>query len=306
MHIENAKAGITGRSFYRDGHFVQAIEGADSDVGRVFAAIVADPNHSDPVVLLDCPIVRRSYAAGGAVDSIQDLSVPDRTLEEPAATALDDDGFAAWLRSGGAGNALRIPPTQLRGQSTVGRLLAAVRHVLARDRSTRGVNVEAVAEAAGVSRQAAYRYFASPGDLLRAFVRHRAMENFQTFRVRFAQAALASDVAAAEFVARVLVDRFLTRPPVPMAVATYLLRHYHEEAVELTWTFARDVLAAMRRGGVPESDLPSHTNVACGLSATGTIAKTIALNDPALLGTERMRAMMAGAFLGALRGLPDP
>ena len=40
-------------------------------------------------------------------------------------------------------------------------------------------------------------------DLLRAFVRHRAMENVQTFRARFAQAALTDDVQTAAFVARV-------------------------------------------------------------------------------------------------------
>lgn len=304
--IKNAEAGITGRLMYQAGRFVQAIEGADGDVGRLFAVIAADPRHGNIAVLFDGPIAHRSHAAGGLAGSVSDAGPQDPPPIAPDATDLDDDGFAAWLRSGGAGNAVRIAPTQGRGRTTINRLLGGVRHLLARDGSTRGVNVETVAEAAGVTRQAAYRYFASPSDLLRAFVRHRAMENVQAFRARFAQAALTDDVQTAAFVARVLVDRFMTRPPVPMAVASYLLRHYHEEAVDLTWSFVPEVLAAMQRGGVPEADLPPYTNIACGLSAAGTIAKMIALNDPALLGTDRMRSMMAGAFLGALRGPPAP
>jgi len=58
---KNAELGITGLLLFRDGAFMQALEGPKSQVKGIFETIVKDERHDCVVVLYEGPIESRSF-----------------------------------------------------------------------------------------------------------------------------------------------------------------------------------------------------------------------------------------------------
>ena len=58
----NTARGITGLLLYRDGEFVQILEGARSHVEELMRTIDRDPRHTDVRVLLEEPLHERRFA----------------------------------------------------------------------------------------------------------------------------------------------------------------------------------------------------------------------------------------------------
>ena len=54
---------ITGALYYGGGLFIQAIEGYQSDVLRLYTKILDDPRHEDVELIAIRPIKERSFAA---------------------------------------------------------------------------------------------------------------------------------------------------------------------------------------------------------------------------------------------------
>jgi len=71
----NRDAGITGVLFCENGHFLQFIEGEESDLRRTFGRIERDPRHRHTVVLVDQPVAARSF---------QDWSLDTFFIDTPA------------------------------------------------------------------------------------------------------------------------------------------------------------------------------------------------------------------------------
>lgn len=57
----NERVGVTGMLLYKDGDFMQLIEGEESAVRELFARIDRDPRHHGALVLLDEPAERRLF-----------------------------------------------------------------------------------------------------------------------------------------------------------------------------------------------------------------------------------------------------
>ncbi|HEY8591201.1 MAG TPA: BLUF domain-containing protein [Naasia sp.] len=57
----NAERHITGMLLYKDGQFLQVLEGDDETVRDAYAEIARDARHEDVRVLLDSPIDRRQF-----------------------------------------------------------------------------------------------------------------------------------------------------------------------------------------------------------------------------------------------------
>lgn len=57
----NRSRDVTGCLMYSGRHFAQTLEGATNDLAPLLERIVADPRHSDCLMLLDRPIERRRY-----------------------------------------------------------------------------------------------------------------------------------------------------------------------------------------------------------------------------------------------------
>jgi len=57
----NRRRGITGILLYRDGNFMQAIEGEESDLRDLMRTILRDPRHDGVIALLDEPAAEREF-----------------------------------------------------------------------------------------------------------------------------------------------------------------------------------------------------------------------------------------------------
>jgi Sensors of blue-light using FAD len=57
----NGRAGVTGMLLYRDGQFLQVLEGAEQAVRERFARIEADPRHRDVHKLMEAAITERQF-----------------------------------------------------------------------------------------------------------------------------------------------------------------------------------------------------------------------------------------------------
>jgi hypothetical protein len=98
---KNTSLGVTGMLLYKDGNFIQAVEGPKAHVLDLESAIVADPRHRDVMVLLRGPATARSFADWSmGFRNISNLS-PD---EAP--------GFSTLLRSRSLPLAFREEPTK--------------------------------------------------------------------------------------------------------------------------------------------------------------------------------------------------
>lgn len=61
--VRNKSLGITGILLYRDGRFVQYLEGAEADVRAVYADIAADTRHTNLRILLEGPVAARRFSS---------------------------------------------------------------------------------------------------------------------------------------------------------------------------------------------------------------------------------------------------
>ncbi|WP_156357302.1 BLUF domain-containing protein [Frigoribacterium sp. Leaf263] len=57
----NGRRGLTGMLLYKNGRFMQVLEGAEKDVRERYAVIAADPRHTDLTTLVDESIERRRF-----------------------------------------------------------------------------------------------------------------------------------------------------------------------------------------------------------------------------------------------------
>jgi FAD-dependent sensor of blue light len=57
----NERTGISGMLLYKDGDFMQALEGPEEAVHRLSARIAGDPRHTNVKKLLEAPITAREF-----------------------------------------------------------------------------------------------------------------------------------------------------------------------------------------------------------------------------------------------------
>jgi hypothetical protein len=88
----NLQRGITGLLLFRDGIFIQVLEGETAAVQLVYRLICQDPRHHSPVKLLEEPISSRRFpgwSMGYQVLSDRDLSDLDPIPDSGAKPVLD-------------------------------------------------------------------------------------------------------------------------------------------------------------------------------------------------------------------------
>ncbi len=84
----NTRDEITGMLLYKDGRFMQLLEGPESKVCATYGRIVRDLRHRDVTILLEGPIEDRDFA---------DWSMGFRTLDD--ATVHDTPGYSDFLEA---------------------------------------------------------------------------------------------------------------------------------------------------------------------------------------------------------------
>jgi hypothetical protein len=93
---KNAGLGVTGMLLYRDGFFLQILEGEQAQVDELFAVIAADDRHRNVLKIEEHPISERTFGQWTmGFNPMDDLSAEDLEgftdyLERQDASYFDD------------------------------------------------------------------------------------------------------------------------------------------------------------------------------------------------------------------------
>ena len=84
----NKKADVTGMLLYKDGNFMQVLEGEEKTVRALCAKIGRDPRHHKMITLLEVPLTEREF---------HDWSMGFSNLEAPQAASAP--GYSEFLNT---------------------------------------------------------------------------------------------------------------------------------------------------------------------------------------------------------------
>lgn len=94
-HDRNARAGITGLLLYKDGNFMQVLEGEEAVVNRLFKKISRDSRHYGIIPLLQGHIKQRSFPDSSM--AFQDLNSPETKALPGYSEFLNTPLDGQWL-----------------------------------------------------------------------------------------------------------------------------------------------------------------------------------------------------------------
>lgn len=97
----NARAGITGMLLYKDGNFMQVLEGEEGAVRAVYDKIGTDPRHKGEIILREGFTEERQFP---------DWSMGFRDLQSPEAHAIR--GYSEFLNTPLTGQEFSGDPTR--------------------------------------------------------------------------------------------------------------------------------------------------------------------------------------------------
>ena len=104
FRAKNASLNITGLLLYKDGSFLQALEGEESVVRKLYDTIASDPRHQQVTPMLEIPIEERSFpdwsmglkilptGGDGAKEGV-------KSFQEAFDNVLDQSDILEFLRS---------------------------------------------------------------------------------------------------------------------------------------------------------------------------------------------------------------
>lgn len=97
----NSRDGVSGLLLYKDGNFMQAIEGEEDTIHRLHDKICRDTRHRGLLTLLEKPIVERQFPA---------WSMGFQDLAEPA--LRETPGYSEFLDLSLDGNEISAEPSR--------------------------------------------------------------------------------------------------------------------------------------------------------------------------------------------------
>lgn len=191
-------------------------------------------------------------------------------------------------------------PRQPRSMETVERLLAAGEAIVKRKRRLDNLTMETVADEAGVTAQAAYRYFGDVHGLILLGMRrvqaveHERLLAFMTATAFGTEADLAN--AAVAFV----IQAYEGMAKIPATLRDRIARDYFDICYDVLWKVSEAIHTEMVRRGDPCAGV-GVLPLAAGFTAVVAVAKSLLLRDITLLRQPGAQLMMVDIFLGALR-----
>lgn len=97
----NARLGITGMLLYKDGNFMQVLEGEEEPVRKLYDKIAADPRHNGEITLLQGSVEKRQFPVWSM--GFRDLNFSD---------ALATPGYNEFLNTELTGEEFSTDPTR--------------------------------------------------------------------------------------------------------------------------------------------------------------------------------------------------
>jgi len=102
-HEKNARLGITGMLLYKEGNFMQVLEGEEAAVRELYETIRHDPRHHDVITLLEEEVPAREFSEWSM--GFVDLKTVD---------VRDVPGYSAFLSTPLTGDAFAENPSRCR------------------------------------------------------------------------------------------------------------------------------------------------------------------------------------------------
>ena len=178
--------------------------------------------------------------------------------------------------------AFRVMPRQPRSMETVERLLAAGEAIVKRKRRLDRLTMETVADEAGVTPQAAYRYFGDVHALILLGMRRvLAVEHERLLTFMTAQ-AFETEIDLAHAAVAFVVHAYQGMARIPATMRDRIARDYFDICYDVLWKISEAIHAEMVRRGDPCAGIDAM-QLAAGLTAVAAVAKSLFLRDITLL-----------------------
>ncbi|SHO66763.1 transcriptional regulator, TetR family [Pseudoxanthobacter soli DSM 19599] len=207
------------------------------------------------------------------------------------------------LAAGPAGllisSAFRVMPRQARALDSVERLLAATIRILHRRRRLDGVTLDAVAREAGVTVQAAYRYFADIHDVIRLAVRRVQATACESLLTLLAAHSFRTEHDLASTIVAFVASACDQARRLPEPLRHHLASRYFDVGDEALWMVAATAHAVFIRGEGPCAAL-TVPQINAGLVAVVAVSRSFLLRDALLMGAPESLHLMRAVLLGAL------
>jgi len=197
----------------------------------------------------------------------------------------------------------RVMPRQSRSMRSVEQLLAGCEAIVRRSKRLDTLTMEAVAYEAGVTPQAAYRYFGDVRDLVKLAIRRVQVVEYEHLLTLMTTERFDTEMDLAKTAVAFVVRAYRVLGKIPAQLSTHIARDYCDPCYDALWKVAELTHAAMVRRNDPCSAF-DVTQIAAGLTAVAAVAKSLCLRDFALFGNPGMQDVMLGIFLGALHREP--
>jgi len=182
---------------------------------------------------------------------------------------------------------------------TVERLLAACEAIVRRTGRLDRQIAQAPPAEAGVTPQAAYRYFRDVRDLILLAVRRSQAAEHERLVVAMTARTFDDWGDLAAVAVGFVIQNFQALARLPLAVRDPIARDYHDICYDQLWTLGETIGATMAKRGPPCAG-GDASQLGAALAAVAAVAKLLFLRDAALLGQPGTRLRLVGIFLGVL------
>lgn len=212
-------------------------------------------------------------------------------------------GSLADLLSGPLGDlaarSLRIRPRQERSIRSVERILSAGAEIALRQRGMKGISIEKIAKAAGVTPQAAYRYFKDADELIRTVLRCIVVREHERFVALLSDRLLSGEAEMAAAVVGTVLDTCERLYRFPTYLQEEVLLEYRQVGYDASLLMAESVGTCADRLDVRQ--WLDGVTASVAIMATIAVATSFFSRKSAPLRGSRLEDTLTSLFVSVLR-----
>ena len=219
------------------------------------------------------------------------------------ADRLPDVGRLADLLSGPLGDftfrGLRVRPRQARSIDSVERILSAAATMTLRKTSAHPLSIERVASAAGVTPQAAYRYFKDIDELVRTGLRCLVLREHERVITILSGRVLVDEPEMARAIVGLLLESCQRLYRLPAHLRDDVLQEYRQTGYDVALLMAEHLCEGVEAPDIRRSIDVVKMSVA--LTATTAVATSFFSKRVSPLSESRLEDILADLLIGVLR-----
>jgi AcrR family transcriptional regulator len=152
-----------------------------------------------------------------------------------------------------------------------------------------------MADEAGITPQAAYRYFGDIHALILLAVRRVEAAEHEQLIAFMTASAFATEADLAKAVVAFITQAYQGMAKLPAPMRDRIARDYHDISYDVLWQVSEAIHAVMLERGNP-CTAANVVQLVAGLTAVAAVAKSLFLRDIVLLRQPAVQQMMAGGL----------